>query len=73
MHDTNTNIHQHETCTGCDHIHDLDELVVVLRQPKHTLYKRTNLPFPYFPRRLNRGRVAVCCYAVKEYLEAVAK
>lgn len=69
-----TNIHHHTTCPGCDHIHDMGELVVVLRQPRHTLYKRSNLGQPHFPKRLrDRTAVEVRCRDAKAYLEAVAK
>ena len=70
-----TSNHNHETCPGCDHIHDIDALVVVLDQPKQTLYKRSRLTgMGMFPKRLtDRTRIAVRCCDAKSYLEAVAK
>lgn len=66
--------HDPRSCPGCNHILDLDDLVVVLDTPKQTLYKRSALSFPGFPRRLrDRRSVAVRCTAVRDYLEAVER
>jgi hypothetical protein len=65
--------HQHTTCPGCDHIHDIDELVVVLRRPKDTLYKASRLGPGKFPRRLrDRAAIAVRCRDAKAYLGQVS-
>ena len=68
--DDTPNTHQHSTCPGCDHIHGIDELVIALDRPKHTLYKLSKRGFPTFPRRLqDRSGIAVRCRDAKAYLE----
>ena len=64
--------HNPYDCAGCTRILTMEDLVVVLREPLHTLYKRSQRGFPAFPRRI-RGRrgIAVTCESVKEYLRAV--
>lgn len=66
--------HDHSSCTGCDYILEIDELVIVLREPRHTLYKRSKCAYPTFPKRLrDRRKIAVLCRNAKSYLEAVSE
>lgn len=66
--------HDHFGCPGCDRVLGLEDLVILLAEPRHTLYKRSSAGSPSFPRRLrDRRSIAVRCRDAKSYLEEQAK